>query len=623
MAGYDIGDALRRIELLLLQSMRRNLHRHLTDERDEGIRWSMWQAEQLTTLGNWTRRNYRQYAPEFSRINGAAISLLQSSAARAQLVEEDLLLRTGIQRAGGFFVAPEEKLQSLLNAVRHDLSQAEHSILRQADDVYRRTLFDAQMYLQTGSGTLDNAIDMAVQDFMQRGIRSVVYRNGHRVEASTYARMALRTANVRAVMTGEGAARDRFGVHTVIVSPSGIACEKCAPWMGQILVDDVYCSGSREEAAELGVPLLSEAVSSGLLHPQCNCAVHTFQPGISKLPEVTDADREQAVNRYKLTQQQRYNERQIRKWKYAEDAAPDPAAQQAAHAKVRAWQQTNKALCDAHPAELRRDYQREKIWDAPRNPVVPGVIEKTPDRPTTALKTPNDLESDKVGFLQGIFSGESTKSYQKVVEQFDDLLPKMENKTVSGILKRVKERTVFMESDRKNSYFQVKDKSTGAIVLRVRLAKSATPSTIAHELFHKVDYENHITADGMLDACLSADYERLKKLAKTSGQTLGDMLYLNYPEAFARKGKMKEAYRGVSDLIDGMTKGSVWLGYGHSHSERKYWDKPLALQKETFAQYGRFWFDNTPEIIQLLEILFPATTKQMNAIILAIAQIGR
>ena len=344
----------------------------------------MWQAEQLTTLGNWTRRNYRQYAPEFTRINQAAISLLQSSAERAQLVEEDLLLRTGIQRAGGFFVAPEGKLQSLLNAVRHDLSQAEHSILRQADDVYRRTLFDAQMYLQTGSGTLDNAIDMAVQDFMQRGIRSVVYRNGHRVEASTYARMALRTANVRAVMTGEGAARDRFGVHTVIVSPSGIACEKCAPWMGQILVDDVYCSGSREEAAELGVPRLSEAVSSGLLHPQCNCAVHTFQPGISKLPEVTDADREQAVNRYRLTQQQRYNERQIRKWKYAEDAAPDPAAQQAAHAKVRAWQQTNKALCDAHPAELRRDYQREKIWDAPKNPVVPDVIEKSPDKPLTA-----------------------------------------------------------------------------------------------------------------------------------------------------------------------------------------------------------------------------------------------
>jgi len=386
MPDYDIGDALHRIELLLLASMRRNLKRHLTDERDEGIRWSMWQAEQLTTLGNWTRRNYRQFSPEFSRINQAAISLLQSSAERAQLVEEDLLLRTGIQRAGGFFVAPEGKLQSLLNAVRHDLSQAEHSILRQADDVYRRTLFDAQMYLQTGSGTLDNAIDMAVQDFMQRGIRSVVYRNGHRVEASTYARMALRTANVRAVMTGEGAARDRFGVHTVIVSPSGIACEKCAPWMGQILVDDVYCAGSREEAAELGVPLLSEAVSSGLLHPQCNCAVHTFQPGISRLPEVTDADREQAVNRYKLTQQQRYNERQIRKWKYAEDAAPDPAAQQAAHAKVRAWQQTNKALCDAHPDELRRDYQREKIWDAPRNPVVPGVIEKEPPEERVAVQ---------------------------------------------------------------------------------------------------------------------------------------------------------------------------------------------------------------------------------------------
>ena len=458
MANYDIGDALHRIELLLLASMRRNLKRHLHEEQDEGFRWSMWQAEQLTALGNWTRRNYRQYAPQFTKINQAAIGLLQQSAERAALVEEDLILRTGVQRAAGFFNAPEDKLSALTNAVRHDLSQAEYSILRQADDVYRRALFDAQMYLQTGSGTLDNAIDMAVQDFMQRGIRSVVYRNGHRVEASVYARMALRTANVRAVMTGDGAARDRFGVHTVIVSPSGIACEKCAPWMGQILVDDVYCSGSREEAAELGVPLLSEAVSSGLLHPQCNCAVHTFQPGISKLPEVTDADREQAVNRYRLTQQQRYNERQIRKWKYAEDAAPDPAAQQAAHAKVMAWQQTNKALCDAHPDELRRDYRREKIWDAPRNPVVPDVIEKTPDSPLTAGAERGKIELSRTGHLEypqealqrqgGIIRGSDGATgfeplpqdivVPKLRKLFDDWVPTLSEEELFSVVKYTK-----------------------------------------------------------------------------------------------------------------------------------------------------------------------------------------
>lgn len=377
MANYDIGDALHRIELLLLASMRRNLHRHLHEEQDEGFRWSMWQAEQLTAIGSWTRRNYRQYAPQFTKINQAAIGLLQQSAERAALVEEDLILRTGVQRAAGFFNAPEDKLSALTNAVRHDLSQAEHSILRQADDLYRQTLFDAHMYLQTGSGTLNNAIDTAVQDLMQRGIRSVTYRNGHRVEASVYARMALRSANVRAKLTGEGAARDKFGVHTVLVSPSGIACEQCAPWMGKVLVDDVYCTGTAQEAAEMKLPLLSDAIRQGFLHPQCNCAVHTYLPGVSKPPPpVTEQDRQNAVKRYKLTQQQRYNERQIRRWKYAEDAAPGEAAKKAAHAKVKAWQQQNQALCDAHPDELRRDYQREKIWNIPPKPVVPDCIEK-------------------------------------------------------------------------------------------------------------------------------------------------------------------------------------------------------------------------------------------------------
>lgn len=376
MAEYDIGDALSRIENILLQSMSRNLHRHLGEEQDEGFRWSMWQAEQMTALGNWSARNLKQHGTEFTRINDAAIELLRQSGAEAELAEERRLLGSGVQQAAAFFSVPEDKTASLLNAVRHDLSRAEHSILRQADDLYRKAVFDAHLYLQTGSGTLNSAIDMAVQDLMAQGIRAVTYRNGHRVEASVYARMALRSANVRAKLTGEGRARDRFGVHTVLVSPSGIACEKCAKWMGKVLVDDVYCSGTAEEADAMHLPLLSEAIAQGLLHPQCNCTVHTYHPGISKLPDVTDQDREDAVRRYKLTQKQRYHERQIRKWKRAEQSAPDEAARKAVHAKVRSWQKANKALCDSHPDILRRDYMREKIWDVPESVIVPDVIEK-------------------------------------------------------------------------------------------------------------------------------------------------------------------------------------------------------------------------------------------------------
>ena len=373
---YDIGDALKRIEDILLGSIRRNMLRHVGEERREGFDWTMWQTEQLASIRRWSAANLKRHAKDFTRINNAAISLLQQSAVSAETQAEQTLLQTGIQKADEFFDIPDAKLDALLTATRQDLSSAEHALLRKADDVYRKAVFDANVYLQSGAGTMKDAVEMAVEDMRAKGIRAVTYRNGAQVEASSYARMALRTANVRARMAGEGRARDKAGIHTVLVPPSGIACRKCAPWMGRVLVDDVYCSGTAQEASALGVPLLSEAIAAGFLHPQCNCSPHMFLPGVSKMPEVTDEDRDEAVRRYDLTQRQRYNERQIRKWKTVERDAPDARTREKAAARRRSWQQANKTLCDAEPDVLRRDYSREKIYDLPDEPIVPEVIEK-------------------------------------------------------------------------------------------------------------------------------------------------------------------------------------------------------------------------------------------------------
>ena len=43
---YDIGAAFAAIEEELISSMMRNMARHRAEEEQEGIRWSMWQAEQ-------------------------------------------------------------------------------------------------------------------------------------------------------------------------------------------------------------------------------------------------------------------------------------------------------------------------------------------------------------------------------------------------------------------------------------------------------------------------------------------------------------------------------------------------------------------------------------------------
>ena len=222
-------------------------------------------------------------------------------------------------------------------------------------------------------------------------------------------------------------------------------------------------------------------------------------------------------------------------------------------------------------------------------------------------------DSDFVNKLKNIVSG---RSYMNTVDEFADNIQNIQNENVRNIFKNVHKNAVFDRSKRKNSYFSPKEN-------KVYITKASTPSTIAHELFHKVDFDNKITESGLLDSCIKSDYENLKKMSENAGLSIGDMLYLKYPEAFREQGKMQESYRGVSDIIEGMTNGQTCLGYGHFKGNKNYWSKPLALQRETFAQYGRFYFDENSDMMRMINDIFPETSKQMNNIIKIIGRFGR
>ena len=47
---YDISKSFQRIEETLIKSMKRNLTRHLNEEKDLDMNWSAWQTEQLKSL---------------------------------------------------------------------------------------------------------------------------------------------------------------------------------------------------------------------------------------------------------------------------------------------------------------------------------------------------------------------------------------------------------------------------------------------------------------------------------------------------------------------------------------------------------------------------------------------
>lgn len=287
MADYDIGEAFRAIEHELIDSMTRNLTNHKVEELVEGYEWAQWQVMQLEALEEYRRHNAAIFPKRFNDINDRIEQEINSSYSDAQAAQEREILKrvhsntsaakplqTGIQ--GEFFKVNDRKLDALIGSTTNDMQRAEYAVLRMTNDKYRSIIFNAQVYANSGAATYEKAVDMATKDFLSAGINCIEYKDGRRVPIDAYAEMALRTANKRAYLQGEGEMRKKWGIHTVILNKRVNACPKCAPFAGKVIVDDVWSGGTAQEATEKGYLLMSECIAQGLYHPNCQDSHTTY-----------------------------------------------------------------------------------------------------------------------------------------------------------------------------------------------------------------------------------------------------------------------------------------------------------------------------------------------------------
>lgn len=329
MEDYDIGKAFEKIEDELMASMIRNMSRHRAEETERGYEWSAWQAEQLKTLEEYKRSNEEKYKAQFKSINAKIAGLIRAARQEGGMEQEQAILNairngyTGYKKAAKgmsaqFFRLNDKKLEALIKATTDDMKKAETAILRMANDKYRKAIFNAAVYANTGAGTYEKAVDMATKDMLAAGLNCVEYSNGTRHTLKDYADMALRTASKRAYLQGEGEKRMKWGISTVILNKRGDnPCPKCLPFVGKVLIDDVWSGGTRKEAEETGYKLMSEAIAAGLYHPRCRDKHTTYFEGISTPPddkytkaELQDIEKEnqrEARQQYVARQKEKYH----------------------------------------------------------------------------------------------------------------------------------------------------------------------------------------------------------------------------------------------------------------------------------------------------------------------------
>lgn len=290
---YDIKKIMEEIEMQLIASMKRTLWSHKEDEKAKGFDWPQWQALKIKQFEDYKKANKEIFNNNTKNLNKniyknikeqfkEGASKTKKSALKAGVIKKD-----DFKLGGSFFGLNDRKLNALIKSTKSDIKDVKYATLRMTNDQYRQIIYKAQVFANTGAGTVKQAIDMASNDFLKRGFNCIEYKNGSRHNIADYCDMAIRTANKRANLMGEGEMRKKLGNSLVYISKHGGACDKCTSWEGRVYIDDVWSGGKENDGK---YPLLSSAIAGGLFHPRCHHGASTYYEGINDEPEeVTQA----------------------------------------------------------------------------------------------------------------------------------------------------------------------------------------------------------------------------------------------------------------------------------------------------------------------------------------------
>lgn len=367
MSGVDfdreIAQIYRDMELYLIKSMQRNLARHLAEEADAGLRYPQWQTEKLKELKRYQREN-RQIISSRTRGLSDRVSEHMKAELRQgskhELKRYKKALGKGYKSAKtmrkSFFKVNDRKISGMINALQNDLGAANTAVLRMMNDTYRQTIFRAGMYASNGVMTETQAYDMAVKDFLERGINCIEYRDGRRVNIADYASMAVRTANQRAYMVGEGEFRKSIGETLVIISHHASACKLCRPFERKVLIDDVYSGGKPDDGDYM---LLSEAMKLGLFHPRCRHGLGTYYPELEEINHYNNEEND-------VSDYGRYNrahiENMVQRYKRLTVGSVDPENVARYQAKLKEWERKKEALDNlAKPFDITENGKYEVL----------------------------------------------------------------------------------------------------------------------------------------------------------------------------------------------------------------------------------------------------------------------
>lgn len=516
MSDYNIKEAFERIENELIDSMMRNFSRHRAEETKEGYNWTQWQAEQFKSLEEYRKHNAKKFGKRFKTINSKVEEMIRTAKADGNASQEAEILeavkdgfkapkKPSEHSTAEFFKVNDRKLDALIKSTTDDLKRAETAVLRMSNDKYRKAIFNAQVAMNTGAVTYEKAVDIACKDMLNAGLNCVEYKNGARHTLSDYADMAVKTANKRAYLRGEGEKRAEWGVSLVVVNSRQGGCPDCAKYIGKVFIDDVYSNGKKSDG---NYPLLSTAIKNGLFHPRCKDSTSTYYPELDDLDAPLSEDEIKELDRQRgIEEKQQYAQRQAERFDRRAEYSLDEDNKRIAQTRADEWHDRADMLEEkAKQFSLKTDEQKYY------RPVFKEDISKTFERKIEGETITIDTRKANT-LCDNVYISDKVKLKRKELHNFDmqvrkafDMLGEVETSgkpdicIISPEEMRVNAIASYMPMQNvlnvNSAYFSTSDLSG----LQENLACPQDGlSTILHELIHWQDAKNYRAKFGSIN----------------------------------------------------------------------------------------------------------------------------
>ena len=461
------------------------------------------------------------------------------------------------------------KMQVL--AANNLLNNASFQVLRNANDAYQQIMANATTGLLAGTDTRIQATQKMLNEFASKGITTFVDKAGRNWSLASYAEMCTRTVTAHAALQGHIDRQLEVGEDLVKVSSIGTTCPICMRWQGVVL----SISGNSPKYHSV-----DEAKAAGLFHPNCK---HTLGMYIPELDDGTEhegkvepmsqeeANKQYGVQRNKLIERQRANERMIRYWKNRKALAMTPEEKAKCDEKIKYWQYTNMLHCEKNG--LRRQYARE------------GVMVGNPEGP------------------MGTFIGGSLKEFEQM---YDDVIGEKPKKVYNKLKMNLQLFAKEYDKWLKDEIMDLDQLDIDKAMMKDSKNKAVTPTSL---------YKKYIGDSPMKDYTEVSPYEKGTKEFKSHYAKWLKQQIDEIGVSYKIKPKYTEVHEDIPDEDKKLSATEIYKKYHDGEKPTEAYKK-LGGEEGTGMKYGKWVETQKKELIKngiTKTVPFENTTTQKTA----------